>query len=192
MREDDRSWRSKLGTVYPDDRHIVISEKVSTIIQFRHIDYAMERCVLNVTIPQRTKKFDPFLDIVYPSTFDIWILDIVAEISRYTDTVWKFAPRRRKLFTTLTFSENDGGGLSSEEFHCPSNEFTTLEFACSPALPSCRVDFWQDRRTLPSAGTLAFYHSDTILNALIIRSVSYPVSNNQNKMTGAPKITRCV
>ncbi|KZT07895.1 uncharacterized protein LAESUDRAFT_724363 [Laetiporus sulphureus 93-53] len=150
MREDDRQWRSSYGTVYPDDRHIVISSETSTIVQFRNLDYAMERCILTALLPRHTEPFDPQVSLRDPSTVDVWELDTTTEIARYIPDTWHRAAKRRQLFTTLEFSH--AGPSNSSEFHCPSNEFTTLEFACSPTKPDCSVDFWQDQRAVPRGG----------------------------------------
>lgn len=150
MTEDDRGWISSIGAVYPDDRHIVVSPKNSTILHFRHLDFAMEDCQLIFVPPQRTNSFDPSTKLEIPSQVDVWILDSSSEISRYTRHTWSFAPQRVRKLTTLDISEHTRS--SSGHFYCPTNQFTTLELACSPLTPSCDVDFWQDLRAVPLGG----------------------------------------
>ncbi|KAK0492297.1 hypothetical protein EDD18DRAFT_1079834 [Armillaria luteobubalina] len=56
VQEDtSRQWRTNLGTVFPDDRHLI----TSTILQFFHLDYGMEYCSLALSIPQPSDGFDP-------------------------------------------------------------------------------------------------------------------------------------
>ncbi|KAL6299315.1 hypothetical protein BKA93DRAFT_829974 [Sparassis latifolia] len=150
MREDSRQWHSRLGTVYPHDRHITVSHETSTILQFRNLDYAMERCVLTLTLPLKTDVLDPAISIHDPSILDVWVLNASLELSPHITGTWKHAPARRSLLATFAVSL-DNLSLSGE-FHCPSEEFTTLELACSSTVSACRVDFWQNLRLVPIGG----------------------------------------
>lgn len=119
-------------------------------MQFRNLDYAMERCVLNIVLPQPTVHFDPAVRLSDPSLVDVWLLDAPTELSRYISGSMDYAPKRRELLTTLTFSH---AGLShSSDFPCTSGMFTTLELTCSPTSSGCSVDFWQDQRAKPVGG----------------------------------------
>ena len=168
MREEERGRLTEFGTVYPDDRHILITNKVrrfnqsdlvaddltmgqvSTVVQFRHLDYAMERCVLNITIPQPDGHFDPAVKLTNPSMIDVWVLDSLTEFSRYITGSMGNAPSRRELLTTLIVFWSESSHSSA--FHCESGEFTTLELVCAPSDPHCSVDFWQDQRAKPIGG----------------------------------------
>ena len=119
-------------------------------MQFRNLDYAMERCVLNIILPERNEDFDPDVKLADPSIVDVWLLDAPTEFSKYIKGSMDRAPKRRELLTTLTFSH--AGSSRSSEFHCTSGEFTTLELTCSPAHKGCSVDFWQDQRAKPLGG----------------------------------------
>ncbi|KJA22681.1 hypothetical protein HYPSUDRAFT_164321 [Hypholoma sublateritium FD-334 SS-4] len=147
MTEDDRGLVTHIGVVYPDDRHIYISPKISTIVQFRHLDYGMENCSLIYTVPLLTSKFNPNAIVLNSSIIDVWALDTVVEISRHIGDTWKYAPKRTKKLATLSMSNN------SYSFHCRSNEFSTFELSCSSSATSlCQVDFWQDQRATPIGG----------------------------------------
>ena len=65
------------------------------------------------------------------------------EITRHRPESWKIAPKRKSLFGTFEFPQAED--WASDDFHCPSLSYTTLEFACSTQTPDCHVDFWQDR-----------------------------------------------
>ncbi|KAG6919946.1 hypothetical protein DXG01_013295 [Tephrocybe rancida] len=142
MHEDERGHWSELGSIYPDDRHFVVTSQTATIAQFRHLDYGMEHCNLVVKVPMPSDFLDPALQIVNPSTIDVWLLDYTDELTPYT--IWKNAPRRKELFATLTLSVE--GEATSSEFRCPSGSFSTFEFACSGSYNKpCFVDFWQSK-----------------------------------------------
>jgi hypothetical protein len=159
MTEDHKSQRTAIGTVYPDLRHIHITNKVSipmspfsicefvnlepqisTIVQFRHIDYGMEHCTLNHSVPPQSDS--------KPSVVEVWELDIAVEISRYMGDTWKTAAPRRRMLTTMHFPPNG----DTYSFNCPSNEFSTFELACPLQSTTCQVDCWQDQRAEPITG----------------------------------------
>lgn len=149
-REDHRQWRSHLGTVYPDDRRIIVSAETSTIVQFRNIDYAMEHCVLTASIPRHTEPHDPAVTLLDPTDVDIWMLDMTEEMSPHIPGTWERAARRRSLLATMAFSRE--GQTNSTSFHCASNEYTTLELSCASSENPCLLDFWQDQRAKPRGG----------------------------------------
>lgn len=162
LHEETREHDTTLGVVYPDDRHFIISPNITTIVQFRTLDYGMERCTLHASLPDKTDALDPAATIVHPSTLDIWRLNIDYEITRHRPESWKFAPLRKSLFGTFEFPQ--GEDWASDDFHCRSLSYTTLEFTCSTKTPDCHVDFWQDRA---SANGIYIRQHDSIRGALL-------------------------
>ncbi|KXN85056.1 hypothetical protein AN958_11729 [Leucoagaricus sp. SymC.cos] len=183
MKEDHRMQRTKVGTIYPDDRHIVVTREISTVLQFRHYDYAMEKCTLKAVIPDYAEN-KPFNDNIV----DIWLLDTSDEISAQLPNTWTHAPERRNLLTSLTISPTSD---PSYEFDCRSNEFTTFELAC-PSSPNlrCHVDFWQDRRKLPTGGEL--YSNPQYLDYLIITHRCIHYSKAWSGLKGAGVMLRLI
>ncbi|EAU82126.1 hypothetical protein CC1G_09585 [Coprinopsis cinerea okayama7 len=145
LHEDASRQRDSVrGTLYPDDRHFIASREMSTVVQFKNLDYGMERCVLHAVLPNKTASLDPAIQLKPSSIIDVWRLDQDTEISPQSPETWALAPRRRALLERFEFpSEN--GEWRSKEFHCPSLTFTILEFACASVSPDCHVEFWQDR-----------------------------------------------
>ncbi|KAI0359764.1 hypothetical protein OH77DRAFT_1446334 [Trametes cingulata] len=159
MYEDAREQYTSLGQIFLDNRRIVVSPKTTTLMQFRNLDYAMERCVLVADIPVPGDKFDPSVSLADPTTVDVWRVDARTEISPYIGDTWHRAPKRLDLLTTLTFSHANAS--RSQEFPCPSGGFTTVELACSKTAgpdAKCHVDFWQDRRAKPTKGVYLIQH----------------------------------
>ncbi|KAL7283432.1 hypothetical protein ACG7TL_002862 [Trametes sanguinea] len=76
MTEDSRMLRTQYGTVFFDDRHIMVSNTTSTIAQFRHLDYGFERCVLSFKVPllRPAIKFDPSVHVNGAAAIDVWLL----------------------------------------------------------------------------------------------------------------------
>ncbi|KAH9847673.1 hypothetical protein C2E23DRAFT_889780 [Lenzites betulinus] len=149
--EAHRSGPTVFGTVFPDDRQIRVSASVSTLVQFRTLDYAMESCVVNLSLPVETEKFQPDIDLVEHSMIDIWALEDTEELAQdIRGALLARAPRRRTLLATLPFPAS--GSRQSPEFRCPSGKFTTIELACSNVNAACLVEFWQSRRVKPVGG----------------------------------------
>lgn len=167
LREDTRWYESEIGEIYSDDRHFLVSSHVrakvqislvlqsnwlfqtSTVIQFRNLDFGMENCHLNPTVPVNITSFDARVNINTSSALDIWMLDNSWELSR--DVEWKTAPARRSHFATISLA---GTGHTPIEFYCPSTSFSTFEFSCSKRTPDCYVEFWQ-KKGVPLNGNVA-------------------------------------
>ncbi|KAG7097814.1 hypothetical protein E1B28_005133 [Marasmius oreades] len=79
MSEDDRSYYSPEGVIYPDDRHILATPNVSTVVQFRNLDYGMERCALWISTPPVNMSHNPAIRMD-DVTIDIWELDMADEL----------------------------------------------------------------------------------------------------------------
>ncbi|TBU51886.1 hypothetical protein BD310DRAFT_890241 [Dichomitus squalens] len=150
MHEDGKGRPTKFGTVYPDDRHVLVSYETSTIVQFRHLDYRMEQCMLHFQVPQPIQFFDPKANITEGSHVEVWILDAPTELSRYIPGSMEFAPTRKSLLTTFRFSSIAHTQFGM--FFCPSGGFTMLELTCTIGTMPCHVDFWQDQRAKPQGG----------------------------------------
>jgi len=138
LKEDSRWYQSNFGEIHPDDRHFLVSSQVNTVVQFRNLDFGMENCHLNPTIPTNITSFDTQLNVDPSSELDIWMLDNSWELSRHVE--WNTAPARRSHFATISLS---GGGHTPVEFRCPSTSFSTFEFSCSKRTPDCHIEFWQ-------------------------------------------------
>ncbi|KAH7905123.1 hypothetical protein BJ138DRAFT_1118756 [Hygrophoropsis aurantiaca] len=152
LREDTTLQRhTSKGTVYPDDRHFLVSNKTSTIMQFRGVDFDMERCILFASIPNVTLEVESDSELADTQTVDVWRLDTLVELS------WRSlrdpAPGRLDLLTTLAFRPD--GKPTSTEYVCPSGGFSTFEFVCSASTPNCYLDFWQ-AQTVPANGIASF------------------------------------
>ncbi|KAI0815994.1 hypothetical protein BC628DRAFT_1334874, partial [Trametes gibbosa] len=144
--ESHRSRPTVFGTVYPDDRRILVSKSVSTIAQFRNLDYAMENCVVHLSLPVETDTFQPNTSLAKTSAVDIWVLEDSEELAQdIRGTAVARAPRRQSLLRLATLPFSASGSHQSPAFRCPSGKYTTLEIACSNASSECHVDFWQDR-----------------------------------------------
>ncbi|KAF7436261.1 hypothetical protein PC9H_003090 [Pleurotus ostreatus] len=119
LHENYRKYDSPQGEIYPDDRYFLVSSSTSTIIQFRNLDFRMEKCVLDPTIPSHNvtspdSGFEPSVRVDASSIVDVWMLDNTQELSRHTQ--WTYAPRRKTCFRSISLR---GEGSRRIEFFCP-------------------------------------------------------------------------
>ncbi|KAI9433473.1 hypothetical protein H4582DRAFT_1819741 [Lactarius indigo] len=114
---------------------------VSTIVQFRAIDYGMENCSLALAPPPAAAEGATPVDV----ELDVWALAdaprrpgrrLNANLDVRTLT-WASRPERKERIGTLSVV----GGVPGETrtFVCPSGSYHTLEIACATAR-GCDVD----------------------------------------------------
>ncbi|KZP03125.1 hypothetical protein FIBSPDRAFT_941672 [Athelia psychrophila] len=141
---DDSTRRlTRIGGVSPDARRFAVSNEVSTIAQFRAVDYGLENCSLqfSLQLPLGAEGLDVGNN-ASTSTVDVWLLDapMKLDVARLS---WDKRPKRRQLFETMRmpWGSAESGGRS---FACPWNSMQSFEFACSTDGQDCQLDFWQD------------------------------------------------
>jgi len=143
---DTRRWLSDRGMLSPDEHQILITADVSTLIQFRILDYGMERCSVTFDFPDETtiraRHRDNNLDLNGITKVNVWELDATTEIDVKTISR-RTAPPRKKLVDTLDVKM--GNLTSTVEFPCQARSLHTYELGC--VAHDCRVMFWQDKDT---------------------------------------------
>ncbi|KAJ7100371.1 hypothetical protein C8R44DRAFT_809765 [Mycena epipterygia] len=139
------SWASNFGTIYSEDRTFVVQSGVSTIFQFRTIDFGMETCVLTLAT-NASASVSP-----RPFTLAVWTLTTPAPLSPHTLS-WDTRPSRRELLATLPFTFTPGAStneLRTPEFACPARTLLTFEVACAEGgkEDACYMKFVQDNKS---------------------------------------------
>ncbi|KAJ7430360.1 hypothetical protein B0H11DRAFT_2263585 [Mycena galericulata] len=146
-------WQSSFGMIYPEEREFLVDTQVSTVAQFRTIDFKMERCVATLEIPSPADVQNLTSKRVslssQPFLLEIWTLDTTEDIPTRTLS-YTTRPPRTSLLTTMVV--DSGYTLrSSPPFPCPSRSLLTFEIGCS--IPGCSLHFRQDTKS----PRLAFY-----------------------------------
>lgn len=123
------------------------NNQVSTVAQFRTLDFGMEHCVATLAIPSQeqiqdipSKNISRFNDS-FP--LEIWALDAKDGISPQRLT-WASRPARIGLLTTMVVRQGYNL-LDSPIFPCPARSFLAFEIRCSS--PTCRLRFRQDKKS---------------------------------------------
>ncbi|KAJ6498093.1 hypothetical protein C8R47DRAFT_318932 [Mycena vitilis] len=155
---DTHRWNSSFGMIYPADRTFEVSPGISTIAQFRAIDWGMESCSLDVTIPEAPEMTE-FMNFSLTGSIGApeWVMVEVWRVSspEITEAIephtlsWETKPPRKLLVGY--WSLKPGVRLQSETFECRSNSLHTFEFLCSD--PKCHLKFQQD----PNDSQIAFF-----------------------------------
>ncbi|KAJ6529058.1 hypothetical protein DFH09DRAFT_1045381 [Mycena vulgaris] len=144
-------WPTSFGMIYPEEREFI--PQVSTIAQFRTIDFAMERCVVTLAIPSpadlRNIPSKRVLSSNEPCPLEIWSLDAPDDI-RPRILSWTTRPRRINLLTTMIVRPGRNL-LDSPPFPCPSR--TLLAFELNYSTAACHLHFRQDKKS-PRLGEL--------------------------------------
>ncbi|KAK0473978.1 hypothetical protein IW261DRAFT_1656296 [Armillaria novae-zelandiae] len=131
---------SRRGLVSPEERRVQTTDKVSTLAQFRIIDYGMERCELHVRFPINSttaaSSGHPFL---------LTVNRLESEIPLNTKTLsYRTKPA---LVSTLAQIRVHWW----KRFDCRWDELITFQLACfdterlGDAMDDCRVEWWQNR-----------------------------------------------
>ncbi|KAG2122840.1 hypothetical protein BD769DRAFT_1360151 [Suillus cothurnatus] len=125
-----RTTRS--GTISPYDRKVHVTQTVSTIFQFRAIDWGMENCELHVALPPMDR----------PTTLTLYRLNATVPVDISTLSFNVLPPRVAKI-------DNIVPGKDSLDWHrklsCAMDDVLVFELGCSEDEPSgsCDVEWWQ-------------------------------------------------
>ncbi|KAF8157310.1 hypothetical protein K438DRAFT_1732311 [Mycena galopus ATCC 62051] len=137
-------WNSDFGMIYPEDREFLVNNEVSTISQFRTLDFGMEHCVATLEIPSQDQIQDTprksISSFDAPVTLEIWMLDAEERIDPHTLT-WTTRPARIELLTTIVVQQGYNR-LDSLPFACRARTLFTFEISCS----ACYLHFQQDTK----------------------------------------------
>ena len=119
----------------------IVHCKVTTIVQFRAIDFGMERCELQLAIQPQVSDITP-----KPFTLEIFRLNSTLPLDTQALTYDTRPPRVSKV----TAVEVNRAVVThwSRNFACASDEVLTFELACIPTLDDgdCRVEWWQNKK----------------------------------------------
>ena len=117
-------------------------KKVSTIAQFRAIDYGMENCSLRFKTPEENSSTININIDGGNATLDIWQLSTNKPLTGKAS--WDSKPPRNRLVSMTNIFY--GMDTILFEFRCVPGTFHTFEVACHDV--SCHIDgtWWQSAR----------------------------------------------
>ncbi|KAJ7609353.1 hypothetical protein DFH06DRAFT_1376404, partial [Mycena polygramma] len=125
---------ASVGTVYPEVRHI------STVAQFRAIDYGMQICEVHVNLEGSSS-----------SSFALYRLEGTVALDSL-QLSFNSRPRRALMLSEIE-ANPDGVAQFRRNFSCESEQLLTFELACAKDSPTgCFSEWWQDSETARSPG----------------------------------------
>ncbi|KAJ7799670.1 hypothetical protein B0H13DRAFT_2165794 [Mycena leptocephala] len=144
---------TSFGMIYTEDREFMVDHEVSTIVQFRTLDFRMERCVATLEVPSpidiQNLPNKNISSSSQPFSINVWSLDGPDDIDPLSLS-WNVRPAKIGILTTMIV--NPGRNLvESPPFFCPSRTLVAFEISCGTS--SCHLHFRQDKK----APRLAFF-----------------------------------
>ncbi|KAJ6602436.1 hypothetical protein DFH09DRAFT_899664 [Mycena vulgaris] len=125
------TWATPHGIVPVNDRRFRITNTVSTVAQFRVLDFGMESCVITLTMPSRNSSQTIGQ---LENHLDVWRLKEDRKLD-FNKLSWKSKPERSRLLGR--FSITSGTTQQLVGFSCVSGTYLTIEIACTIPGPDC-------------------------------------------------------
>ncbi|KAG9221717.1 hypothetical protein CCMSSC00406_0005630 [Pleurotus cornucopiae] len=153
--EDDvKRYMTTIGTISPRDRRVLITDTISTVVQFRAIDYGMERCELHLALPS--------LDSALLSgnqTMALSVHRLNTTIPLDVSTLSHTSKPIRMTKVGDVHLSSKLGEVWQRSFSCKTEEVLSFELTCSPETTTkgCHIEWWQNMKK-PNPGTLHFVH----------------------------------
>ena len=125
-------------------------------MQFRALDYGMERCTIVLSLPshQTLSQADPPKHSEYTngSIIDVWKLKVSTRLDPHTVS-WVSRPARDVRLFSFTILPN-ATSYESPEFFCRSGSLHSFEFGCADdsSKANCLLEFKQNTHQ-PQLGT---------------------------------------
>ncbi|KAJ3552794.1 hypothetical protein NM688_g3967 [Phlebia brevispora] len=134
-----RKHSTPIGTITPEVTQFMVTDTISTVVQFRAIDYGMENCELNVLFPAVGAGEES------QSAISVYRLNTSYALDSSTLSYATRPPRLPKL------ADIPLNALDNIHWHrtfvCPTESVLTFEFACSTSIGhSCNLEWWQNAR----------------------------------------------
>ncbi|KAI0258513.1 hypothetical protein BC834DRAFT_975090 [Gloeopeniophorella convolvens] len=154
--DDTARYLSPTGTIAVEKRRVLVTESVSTIMQFRAIDWGMEQCELQLVVPSSVDA-----STVPPGrsfTLSLYRLNATYPIDGQSLSYSSRPPRVAKHADIHVASGQTTN--FSRTSPCVWDELMAFELACSPDVQdnNCMLQWWQDKED-PTPGIFITQHS---------------------------------
>ncbi|KAH8809645.1 hypothetical protein DL96DRAFT_1473492 [Flagelloscypha sp. PMI_526] len=144
FRQDFAAYRSSVGTIYPETRKVQVTHSISTVAQFRSIDYGMEQCEIHIRFPSVVSESRP-------ARLSLYRLDSSRILNPNTLT-YKNIP--------LSFSKlaeiDQNMGEYKRNVTCVTDSLLTFELKCSnDSRDECNLEWLQNPKQRGEASELS-------------------------------------
>ncbi|KAJ7578714.1 hypothetical protein C8J56DRAFT_868963 [Mycena floridula] len=137
LNDDPRRYMSHIGTLSPEVRNVVVTNTVSTLAQFRAIDYGMEVCEMHLRLPKAPS------GVKHSSTVTVYRLEATVPLNA-KHISFQSKPKRVTKIADVEASVSEEVHWH-RKFSCVTEEILTFEIACSEVIGSrCALEWWQE------------------------------------------------
>ncbi|KAI0803207.1 hypothetical protein BC629DRAFT_1591291 [Irpex lacteus] len=112
------------GNSTVNSRRLVATSDISTISQYRILDWGMENCTISVTLPPSSDMFTKLHVLSTPAYVNVWVL-VGAEELDFGVMTYATKPQRRFLLGTLSVAA--GETVTSPSFRCLTASYLAIE-----------------------------------------------------------------
>ncbi|KAG9309710.1 hypothetical protein JVU11DRAFT_10386 [Chiua virens] len=145
---DQKTYVTSIGTVSPERHRIMMDPTVSTVLQFRALDYGMEACELRISLPARHPLDGRSIEATAETEFTISDLPTSIRLSQLDmslpldpETI-SYQTRPPTLRDIADFDIGELPATFSYNFTCTMEEVLTFRLGCQS--PECHIEWWQD------------------------------------------------
>ncbi|KAI0739368.1 hypothetical protein C8Q80DRAFT_1111114 [Daedaleopsis nitida] len=133
------------GMLSPNERHLHVTPKTHTIVQFRTIDYGMEDCHLVFTLPALDTALEDHASFtMHPaSRFDIFRLTTKRPVDM---KVLSYSSKPQMAEKVATLQPRLDGDTLIHRFPCVWGTLHVFEIACADT-SECLLDTWSSQNT---------------------------------------------
>ncbi|KZV71942.1 hypothetical protein PENSPDRAFT_629405 [Peniophora sp. CONT] len=139
---DSKQYMPNVGTISPRQLHVLVKDTISTVVQFRALDWGMEKCEVRLSLPALTS--DALVRPGHVVTLSLYRLNITQQLDASTLT---YATRPQRVTKVAEIDLKHGEEVIwHRNFACSMDQLLTFEVACSVNEDDgsgCSVEWWQ-------------------------------------------------
>ncbi|TEB18523.1 hypothetical protein FA13DRAFT_1745664 [Coprinellus micaceus] len=147
---DNQGAVTDLGTIWPDARRLWVEGSVSSVAQFRLVDFGYENCSFALFLRSNSGDVAEAILPHSPTPVNIWLHDDAPQIpsgSLSYNTLYRRSRTTRRLHETVELQSTRN--TEGRTFPCPSGTLLTVEVSChvfnvGDGQHQCHVEFWND------------------------------------------------
>jgi hypothetical protein len=159
--QDTRRYMSPLGSISLEEVRVMVTQAVSTVVQFRAMDYGMGICELHLSLPSMISSSgsapSESHDVRSSGNFGLYRLESSVPLDA-SNLSYQTRPARVSKLADFPTHRMESSRLDSgtwlRNISCAMEETITVELACSDTeglSSNCAVEWWQDKGSLDPA-----------------------------------------
>jgi len=144
---DYHQWLDGFGMLSSRNRHLQVSSDIRTIMQFRAMDFGMEKCAISLRLPPLLEdERDPHAFKLADNSGEMRLDVCKSDLSKPLDVQslsFSTRPACREHVGTVVVKAGEESSMLPE-FPCTWASYHTYEVSCAPDSPHCMLDVWSN------------------------------------------------